>query len=189
VTAPAAELVRLSGSEPALTGVAEDVTFEEFTLRTRCWLRHEAYRICGDWHEADDLVQMALWKIYRRWSGLDRHSELRGYARQVVVSSFLTERRRSRWRHETTTATIFDRGQSVSDHGAVEDRSVLLAAMLRLGERQRAVLSLRFFQDLSVEQTALVLGCAPSTVTSQTVRALQTLRRMLPSRSGLALAS
>jgi RNA polymerase sigma factor (sigma-70 family) len=158
---------------------ANESSFEAFAEAIRRWLRHEAYCICGDWYEADDLVQMSLWKIYRRWPHLQRHVELRAYARRVVVSSFLTERRRSRWRYEFTTSKTHDWGQVATGHRAVEDRSVLLAAMNRLGARQRAVLSLRFVQDLSVEQTARALGCAPSTVTSQTVRALATLRRDL----------
>ncbi|MGW4467999.1 sigma-70 family RNA polymerase sigma factor [Micromonospora sp. NPDC004704] len=162
-----------------MTNEADDANFEVFAQGIRRWLRYEAYIVCGDWHEADDLVQMALWKIYRRWSHLRRTAELRAYARQVVVSIFLTERRRSRWKHEIMTETIVDYGQLTDSHRAFEDRSLLLTAMLQLGARQRAVVSLRFVRDLSVEQTARALGCTPSTVTSQTVRALATLRRAL----------
>ena len=158
---------------------AEEESFETFAGAVRRWLRHEAYGVCRDWHLADDLVQIAMWKIYRSWPRLHPQSGLRAYARQVMVTSFLTERRRSRWRHEVTTSAILDLGESSTGQRAVEDRSVLMAAMLRLGARQRAVLSLRFFEDLSVEQTARILGCAPGTVTSQTVRALETLRREL----------
>jgi RNA polymerase sigma-70 factor (sigma-E family) len=163
---------------------ATDGEFEAFTRATRRWLHQQAYRLCGDWHEADDLVQMAMWKIYRRWPELRRRGELKAYARQVVMSSFLTERRRWRWRHELTTPTVFDLPQVQAGLGAVEERTVLVSAMRQLGPRQQAVLSLRFFEDLSVEQTARVLGCAPGTVRSQTVRALTTLRRELASGEG-----
>ncbi|GAA2697820.1 sigma-70 family RNA polymerase sigma factor [Actinoplanes palleronii] len=142
---------------------AHEANFEVFAQRIRRWLRYEAYRVCKDWHEADDLVQMALWKIYQRWLRLRRHTELQAYARQVVMSIFLTERQRSRWRYEITTAAMVDSGPVVNSRHAVEDRSLLSAAMRQLGDRQRAVLSLRFIRDLSVEQTARILGCAPST--------------------------
>ncbi|AEV87864.1 RNA polymerase sigma-E factor [Actinoplanes sp. SE50] len=158
---------------------ADDACFEAFAEAVRQWLRHEAYGMCGDWHEADDLVQTALWKIYRLWPRLCKQGGLRAYARQVVVTSLLTERRRSRWRHELLTSVIIEAGYQPAAQDAVEDRTVLAAAMSQLGERQRTVLSMRFFRDLSVEQTARALGCTPGTVTSQTVRALKRLRQVL----------
>lgn len=156
-----------------------EAEFEGFVQAIRHWLRREAYDICGDWHEADDLVQMALCKVYQRWDRLDRRTELGAYARRVVVRSFLTERRRSRWRHEVATLVAADAVLAPGSHTAVDDRALLLPALQRLGARQRAVVTLRFLRDFSVEQTAQALGCSTGTVTSQTVRALETLRRDL----------
>jgi RNA polymerase sigma-70 factor (sigma-E family) len=161
---------------------ANYMDFEAFAKQIRYWLRREAYDICGDWHEADDLVQVALVKTYSRWNDLSRHDELRAYARKVVFSTFLTERRRLRWRRELTTPIPLDQSKPPNGYDGIDDRSVLLPAMRRLGTRQRAVLSLRFLLDLSVVQTAAILDCAPSTVTSQTARALDTLRRDLTIR-------
>ncbi|MGC9669503.1 sigma-70 family RNA polymerase sigma factor [Planosporangium sp. 12N6] len=157
----------------------DEVGFEAFVQTIRRWLRREAYGICGDWYEADDLVQVALYKVHQRWDQLDRHAELGAYARRVVVHSFLTERRRSRWRHEVATLVATDDVPTPNSYNAVDDRALLLPALRRLGSRQRAVVTLRFLGDLSVEQTARLLGCSPRTVTSQTVRALQTLRHDL----------
>ncbi|MFV2009844.1 MULTISPECIES: SigE family RNA polymerase sigma factor [unclassified Micromonospora] len=160
---------------------ADEVEFERFVRLIRHWLRKEAYDICGDWHEAEDLVQIALFKMYQHWNRLDRRTALGAYARRIVVRNFLTERRRPRWRHEsaTTSITTTDIALAPTPHTAVDDRVYLSPALRRLGPRQRAVLALRFFHDLSVTQTAHALGCATGTVTSQTVRALAALRRDL----------
>jgi RNA polymerase sigma-70 factor (sigma-E family) len=162
------------------SGVKEK-EFEVFVRTIRRWLRREAYGLCGDWHESDDLVQMALWKVYQRWDRLDRHTELGAYARRVMLRCFLTERRRRHWRHEVATHAVPDVVLGPTAHGAIEDRAMLLPALWRLGPRQRAVVTLRLLYDFSVEQTAWALGCVPGTVTSQLVRALETLRRDLQS--------
>lgn len=162
--------------------MADDVSrleFDDFARSIRRWLRAEAYHLCGDWFESDDLVQIALCKLQQRWDRLDRHNELGAYARRIVVHSLLTERRRARWRLEVSTPIEADAVANSAAYAAVEDRAVLLPALQRLGSRQRAVLALRFLHDLSVEQTAQTLGCSPGTVTSQTVRALASLRRDL----------
>ncbi|WFE22480.1 SigE family RNA polymerase sigma factor [Solwaraspora sp. WMMD937] len=165
-----------------MTSDASVVEFEAFVRVIRRWLRREAYDICGDWHEADDLVQVALWNVYQRWDRLERRAELGAYARRAMVRSFLTERRRSRWQREVPLSVAADAVQAMDSHTSVDDRSILLPALRRLGSRQRTVVTLRFFRDLSVEQTARALGCAPGTVTSQTVRALETLRHHLQNR-------
>ncbi|MGW1062074.1 SigE family RNA polymerase sigma factor [Micromonospora sp. NBC_01412] len=157
--------------------------FELFARRLRGWLRREAYHICGDWHEADDLVQMALWKMHRQWPSLAKGAGLGAYARRIVVRDFLTERRHSRWRREVLMLAPADAGPSFEQSDGTEDRAVLVQALRRLGPRQRAVLTLRFLADLSVQQTARRLGCTPGTVTSQTVRALAALRQDLAQQS------
>ncbi|MEV6299837.1 sigma-70 family RNA polymerase sigma factor [Actinoplanes sp. NPDC051861] len=162
-----------------MTSDIDEAEFEAFVRTIRNWLRREAYDICGDWHEADDLVQMALYQVYRRWNALDRRTELGAYARLVVKRSYLTERRRSRWRHEVPASEPADDSLIAAAHADVDVRVMLLPFLRRLGSRQRAVLALRFLRDLSVEQTARELGCTTGTVTSQTVRALNALRRDL----------
>ncbi|RQX19118.1 SigE family RNA polymerase sigma factor [Micromonospora ureilytica] len=167
-----------------MTNGVDEVEFEGFVRSIQYWLRREAYDICGDWYEAEDLVQATLFSVYQRWNRLDRRTGLGAYAHRVLVRTFLTERRRPRWRHESTTMSITatDILLAPASHTAVDDRRSLLPVLQRLGPRQRAVIALRFFGDLSVTQTAQVLGCTTGTVTSQTVRALKALRRDLESR-------
>ncbi|KAB1922060.1 SigE family RNA polymerase sigma factor [Micromonospora sp. ALFpr18c] len=164
-----------------MAGVVNEVEFEAFVQASRAWLRHEAYYICGDWHVADDLVQVALCKLYQRWDRLSRRAALGAYARRVILRSYLSERRRLRWRCEVVALATVDIVSSEDPQSAVDDRQMLLKALRRLGPRQRSVVMLRFLDDLSVEQTARALGCAPATVTSQTARALSALRRALSS--------
>jgi RNA polymerase sigma-70 factor (sigma-E family) len=158
-------------------------TFEEFASSVRGWLRLEAYRVCGDWYEADDLVQVALWKVYRRWGDMEHWSAPAAYSRRIMFRTYLTERRRPHWFSEVRFADdeAPPVGASTSPAGTIDDRVVLLAALRRLGPRQRAVVTLRFYEDLTVNQTATVMGCTPGTVTSQTFRALAALRSELES--------
>lgn len=152
--------------------------FATYACRIRTWLHREAYRLCGDWHEADDLVQMTLCRVFHRWEELERRDELTAYSYQTLLYVYLSERRRPRRRYEVPQAELPDHGDAPQP---IMDRIVLTAAIRQLAPRQRAVITLRFCQDLTVEQTATVLGCSPGTVTSQTFRALNALRTTLAS--------
>jgi RNA polymerase sigma-70 factor (sigma-E family) len=149
--------------------------FTAYARSARSWLAREALRLCGDPHEAEDLAQETLVKILGRWGTLTRHDDLLGYARQTLRRVFLSERRRARWRYELSHADPPEYGENQT----LNENPELAAAITRLGPRQRAVVILRFWQDLSVEQTAALLGCSTGTVTSQTVRALRTLRKYM----------
>ncbi|MGC9670961.1 SigE family RNA polymerase sigma factor [Planosporangium sp. 12N6] len=155
--------------------------FIDYARLIRPWLHREAYRLCRDWHEADDLVQIALYRMYRRWDQLREQSQLAAYARRVLLNTYLSEHRRLRWRYEISQPQLPGQAESSATQ-QVDDQVYLAAALKRLGPRQRAVVALRFYADLSVEQTAEVLGCSAGTVTSQTHRALTTLRTMLRQR-------
>jgi RNA polymerase sigma-70 factor (sigma-E family) len=142
-------------------------------------LRSTAYLLCGDWHQAEDLTQVTFTKLYQAWMRIDRHEVLDQYARRVLLRAFLDERRRP-WRRESPTVP----GAGVLDGTAPEvpgpeDRELLLAALRGLPNRRRAVLVLRYWDDLSVEQVAEVLGCSSGTVKSQASRALADLREVL----------
>ncbi|HEX6500698.1 MAG TPA: SigE family RNA polymerase sigma factor [Micromonosporaceae bacterium] len=143
-------------------------------------LRRTAYLLCGDWHTADDLVSTALIKLFRRWKRVSQMENIDAYARRVLFRAWLDERRRP-WRRERFTDTMPEPGGTgpVTETSVV-DRLALAAYLAELPPRRRAVLVLRYFCDLSVEDTAEVLGCSTGTVKSQTARALDTLReRML----------
>ncbi|GAA1030625.1 SigE family RNA polymerase sigma factor [Virgisporangium ochraceum] len=146
--------------------------YREYVVARMDRLRRMAYLLCHDWHTADDLVSNALLKLYRNWSRAQRADNLDAYVRRILLRSWLDERRRP-WRRESST-------DEVPDHPAplpapVDDRR-LLELLRQLPQRRRAVLVLRFYCDLSVEETAATLGVSVGTVKSTTARALDTLR-------------
>jgi RNA polymerase sigma-70 factor (sigma-E family) len=148
--------------------------FRGFALSRRPALRRTAFLLCGDWHQADDLVQTALVKLYVAWPRV-RAGEPHAYVHQILVRCFLDERRRP-WRRESLVEIADHGGPAERPH---EDLLDLRAALARLPRRQRATLLLRFWLDLSVAQTADALGCSQGTVKSQTARAVTTLRELL----------
>lgn len=142
-------------------------------------LRNTAYLLCGDWHLAEDLTQATFTKLYRAWARVDRHDALDQYARQVLLRTFLDERRRP-WRRERPAApddAVLD--ITAPEVRGSEDREVLRNALQLVPKRRRAVLILRFWADLPVEQVAEILGCSAGTVKSQTSRGLADLRGAL----------
>jgi RNA polymerase sigma-70 factor (sigma-E family) len=142
-------------------------------------LRQTAYLLCGDWHLAEDLTQTAFTKLYQAWHRIERRDGMDQYARQVLLRAFLDERRRP-WRRERAVSPDSVALDSRSHHDPEPDDRVLLrAALSRLSKRHRAVLVLRFWADLSVEQVAEALGCSTGTVKSQTSRGLANLRQAL----------
>ncbi len=142
-------------------------------------MRGTAYLLCGDWHRAEDLVQSAFVKLYRAWNRIGGHHALDAYTRQILMRTFLDENRRGFFHRERVTATSPDLATAQQDSGT-EDRLVLLAALARVPARQRAALVLRYWEDLSIEDTAQALRCSPGTVKSQTARGLESLRRLIP---------
>lgn len=152
------------------------VTYVEGRLT---WLRRLAYLLCRDWHEADDLVQAALTRLYLYWPRAARMDNIDAYVRTILVRTFLGERRSAWFRRvllrpgpaENTAA-----GAASVDLDVALDLREALAA---IPPRQRATLVLRFYCDLDVEQAATVLGCSAGTVKSQTSKGLAALRRML----------
>jgi RNA polymerase sigma-70 factor (sigma-E family) len=153
-----------------------DAAFAEFVRARRTHLRRVAYAVCGDWHRADDLVQTTLTKVLLHWSRVRAATDMDQYVRAILVKAFLTERGRL-WSKVRLVDAVPERpGRPAGD---VEDRMVLRAALSRLPRRQQAVIVLRFLCDLSVQEAAEVLRCAPGTVKSQTHHGLTALRAAL----------
>jgi RNA polymerase sigma-70 factor (sigma-E family) len=158
-----------------------DAAFAEYFAARSDTMRGTAYLLCGDWHRAEDLVQTAFTKLYLAWNRVSRHEVLDAYVRQTLVRTFLDERRRGWWRRERSTDVPADRSLPPD---APENRLVLLEALAAVPPRQRAVLILRYWEDLSVEATAAILGCSPGTVKSQAAKGLNHLRNLLPAPTG-----
>ncbi len=140
------------------------------------WLRRLAYLLCQDWHTADDLVQATVIRLFTHWPRVARMENTDAYVRTILVRTFLSERRSPWVRRVLLSGGQADRAAVCADPDAVLDVREALAA---IPPRQRATLVLRFYCDLDVEQAAMVLGCSPGTVKSQTSKGLAALRRML----------
>jgi RNA polymerase sigma-70 factor (sigma-E family) len=153
--------------------------FREFVAARMIALRRFAYLLCGDPHGADDIVSATLAKLFRHWRRVSRLEHPDGYLRRMLVTSFLDERRRP-WRHERPTDAVPE--PPPVPPADVVDRLTLLRLLGQLSPRRRAVLVLRFYEDLSVEQTAAILRCATGTVKALTHQALAQLRTMLDQR-------
>jgi RNA polymerase sigma-70 factor (sigma-E family) len=153
-----------------------DADYTEFVESSLPALRRLAYLLCHDWHGADDLVQVTVTRLYVRWSKASAADNLEAYVRTMLFREFLHERRTSWARRVDLTDEPPTGASKASDQDAAID---MAAAIRRLPPRQRAVLVLRFHCDLSVEQSAALLGCSQGNVKSQTARALAALRRTL----------
>jgi RNA polymerase sigma-70 factor (sigma-E family) len=159
----------------------DEQRYVEYVASRLAWLRKVAFLLCQDWHRADDLAQAAITRLYVHWRSAARAENLDAYARRVLVREFLSARR-------TVWGSRVDlRADPVED--ARDDdpltRVVVRAALAQVPPRQRAALVLRYYCDLSVEETADLLRCSSGTVKSQTARGLAALRRALESRQFL----
>jgi RNA polymerase sigma-70 factor (sigma-E family) len=155
-----------------------DAQFQEYATARMGALRRLAFLICGDWHLAEDAVSAALTKAYLAWTKIRSVEHVDAYVRRILIRAIIDERRRP-WRRESPArypmpGTV----TAATDH--LDDRIVLTEALLRLPPRRRAVLVLRYFEGLNVEETAIAMGSSAGTVKSQTARALAALRELLP---------
>ncbi len=151
-------------------GFAEFVAARERTLQRSAWL------LTGDWALAEDLVQTALVRSWPRWERIRRRDNPEIYVRKVMVNTWLTWRRR-KWRHEQASASVPDR-PSPGDHATeTATRVAVRQALAALTPKQRAVLVMRIFDDMSETDVARALGVAVGTVKSTTAQALAKLRQ------------
>ena len=157
-----------------------DADFTGFVVARSARLVHIAHMLCGDRALAEDIVQTALERAYLRWDRIEQQDPF-GYVRRAVVNEHLNWRRRRPWREQAVGGTAeLEAGsphRPVGDHAAgVQYDAVLAAALARLTRRERAVMVLRYVEDLTETQTAQVLGVALGTVKSTASRALTKLR-------------
>jgi RNA polymerase sigma-70 factor (sigma-E family) len=144
-------------------------------------LRRTAYLMCGDWHQAEDLVQTSFIKLYKVWNRVQDRQGLDGYLRTTLLRACIDAKKRTG--RERPSAELPD--AAGRDDRPSGDREVLVAALRRISPGQRAVLVLRYFEDLSVEETAEALGISTGTVKSQTAKGLAAMRGRVPARDGL----
>jgi RNA polymerase sigma-70 factor (sigma-E family) len=162
---------------------ADEPEYRDFVLARMGTLRRTAYLLCRDWHTADDLVAITLDKLYRRWNRRAHIGNLDLYVRGILTRAWVDELRRP-WRRERLTIdadpdlTVARGGAGSARTDRVVDRHTLDDFLARLGPRQRAVIVLRFYCDLTVAETAEALGISEGTVKSQSARGLDTLRAL-----------
>ena len=161
----------------------DDDSFRRFATSQAATLRRSAYLFCGDWHLAEDLMQTSLIKIYRSWSKVQKQDSLANYARTVLLRTWLDERRRPFRRSERSGSDLPEVPDATADPahsaGRLWTQELVHQALLELPKGQRATLVLRYFDDLSVAETAKVMRCTEGTVKSQASRGLDALRAVM----------
>jgi RNA polymerase sigma-70 factor (sigma-E family) len=163
--------------------VAREDDFVAFAHAAGPGLLRRARLLSGDNALAEDLVQATLLKFFLAWGRSPQWASPVAYAHRVLYTSFCAWRGR-RWSREFATAQLPDFPDVSASERDGNDR--LHQALLELPRKQRAVLVARFYDDISVEEVASLLGCSPGTVKSQTARGLDKLRAALaePSHTG-----
>jgi len=157
--------------------MADRAGFEEFVLGRSSRLLRVCYLLTRDWSAAEDLLQSSLAKAWFAWDRIRDDPE--PYLRAVIANTYTSMWRR-RWRGEVPTQALPEPRPGTHRGGdattAVDDRDELWRALGRLPRRQRAVVVLRYFEDLTEAQTAQALGVSVGTVKSQTSKAMATMR-------------
>jgi len=156
---------------------SSDAEFRDFVAaRSRSLLR-TAYLLTGDHQLAEDLLQTALTKTYLTWDRIRDRGAVESYVRATLVTTQTSWWRR-RWRAERPSAEFHEQS-GADEFGAIDERDRVWRCIRLLPPRQRAVVVLRYYEDLPEAEIARVLGCSPGTVKSQASRALATLRARL----------
>jgi RNA polymerase sigma-70 factor (sigma-E family) len=143
--------------------------FEEYFHARRGPLRRTGYALTGDWQLAEDLTQATFLRLYRHWPRV-RKLNVDAYARRTLINAYLDGRK---YHAEVPREHLPE--QTMPD-SRIEDRLDLDAALTRLAPQMRAIVVLRFLEDLSVREVATTLGIAEGTVKSATHSALKALQ-------------
>jgi RNA polymerase sigma-70 factor (sigma-E family) len=154
-----------------------EASFEDFVCARSSSLLRTALLLTGrNRADAEDLLQIALERAYRHWPKLCREDEPERYVRRILVNASADRWRRRARRHEEPMPAAGTEPAVPDGTALVVDRQYLLGALAQLPPRQRAVLVLRYFDDMSERETAQLLGCSLGTVKSHAARALAHLR-------------
>jgi len=151
-----------------------EAEFTEFAIGAYAALLKTARLMTGDFHTAEDMVQSALERVYVHWNRYGSWDSPHAYTRQVLVNLIVKATKR-KWRNEVAHADPPEVDVSGGMEGTA-DRRDLGIALRSLPAGQRIAVVLRYYEDLSVEEAARVLGCSAGTVKSRTNRALAALR-------------
>ena len=156
----------------------DEAEYTELVAAVSTRLFHTAYAVCRDRATAEDAVQAALISAYQSWRRVRAADSPEAYLRRMVLNQLFSWRRRSSWHSEVSRADVPDTGGDSHEDGIVSHDEVW-RALAALPPRQRAVVVLRYYEDLSEAQIADALGIRPGTVKSQSSAAMAHLRRTL----------
>jgi RNA polymerase sigma-70 factor (sigma-E family) len=151
----------------------QEQAFNAFVSARSRHLLQTAYLLTGDPHRAEDLLQTALTRAYLRWDRIESEDP-EGYVRRTLANAHIDWWRRKPWREEPSAELPDVAGPDQA--AAFDVRNAVLGALAGLSRRQRAVVVLRYYEDLSEAEIAAVLGCSPGTVKSAASRAMAKLR-------------
>ena len=155
----------------------DEERFADFVRAHSASLFRTAYLMTGDYQRAEDVLQSSLVKIYQRWTRIDAMASPLGYARKVVLSQAA-----SWWKKRSSSETPMTLREEPSWGGhldEVAEHQRVWQAVLALPQRQRAVMVLRYYEDLTEAQIAETLGMAPGTVKSHSHAAIRRLNAAL----------
>jgi len=158
--------------------VGTDLDYSSFYAATWPRLLRTTYAITGDRQRAEDALQTGFAHAYASWDRVRRADDPIAYVRRIAINAALGQQRRAFRRREVTTESLADRAVASAVDG-ITDRDEMWTAVRALPPRQRAVLVLRYYEDLSEQQIADTLRCRPGTVKSQASAALANLRTAL----------
>jgi len=156
----------------------QDAEFREFMHARWPAMVRLAYGLTGDQGHAEDVAQAAFARAYASWPRVKRSGDPDAYVRQIVINENRNRFRKHRVAEQLTDSVLIDVPWTDATHES-DERSALIAALQRLGPRQRAVIVLRYWLDLTEQETAAALNCSVGTVKSQASRALATLRESI----------
>lgn len=153
-----------------------DQDFAEFVAARWTALYRLAYLLTASQAGAEDLLQTSLEKAYVRWPRIFGMEHAEAYVRRMIANTYVSGRRRA-WVREEPHDRLPETPSSTES--ALLDRALLWPLVCALPARQRAVIVLRYYEDMSEAEIAATLGCAPGTVKSQSSAAMKALRRAL----------
>jgi RNA polymerase sigma-70 factor (sigma-E family) len=169
-----------SGSEVGVSGSAQrDVEFTAYLSARQTALLRTAYLLTGDRHQAEDVLQTSLAKLYLAWDRVRERDSVDAYVRRIMVNENNSLWRRG-WKRREHPTDQLPEGSAVVDSYDRGRNDALWAVVQTLPRKARAVLVLRYYEELSEAETAEVLGISVGTVKSQTSRALAALRERTP---------
>ena len=153
----------------------DEASYVEFVSARWASLYRLAFLLAGTHHAAEDLLQASLLRAYVAWDKVQRTESPEAYVRRIVVNNSISDGRRRSRRPEVVVESLPELPGTAVGADFV-DRAAVWPLVAALPPRQRAVVVLRYYEDLSEAEIARVLGCAPGTVKSQASAALRTLR-------------